>query len=623
MHAGFSHNPALTIALALAAGMVAQIAARHLRIPGIVLLLGAGVLLGPDVLGVVEPADLGRALTDLTGFAVAVILFDGGLGLRLGRMRSQSLPIRLLLSLGVVITSTGGALAVKLVLGWDWLPSILFGTLVIVTGPTVVTPLLRRIRAKRPLETILETEGVLIDAVGAVVAVVALEIALAPGGAAAAHQLAGVPLSLLGGALFGVVGGIVVTALLERPALVPEGLVNVLVLSLLLALYQVSNALLPEAGITAAIVAGIVTGNRRSEASRDLREFKEQLTTMLLGLLFVLLAADVRVAEVRALGGPGLLVAGLLMFVVRPLNVLACTAGSPLTWRDKAFLSWVAPRGIVAAVVATLFQNRLAEAGYAGGEDLRALVFLVIAATVVFQGATAGLVARLLGVRRPSGDGYVLIGATPLALELADALRDLGEAPVLVDADAERCKQAEARGFRTLFGNALEERIWLHAALDSRRGVVALATDESFNQLFARRVRRELRSLPVMVAVQSGNGGVEPRMVREIGASVLFGDETDLELWNVRARRGTAVRERWKRVDESRDAAGLLQSALPLAAVRDGQGRPVHDGTRLPAGAEVIWLVPDEAGRERLRAAGWEPVSAAAETMAAEPEERP
>ncbi|HPF35507.1 MAG TPA: cation:proton antiporter [Candidatus Krumholzibacteria bacterium] len=614
MHAGFSHNPALTIALALAAGMVAQILARHLRVPGIVLLLASGVLLGPDVLGVVDPADLGRALTDLTGFAVAVILFEGGLGLRIQRIRAQSLPLRLLLSLGVVITSVGGALAVKLVLGWDWLPSVLFGTLVIVTGPTVVTPLLRRIRAKRSLETILETEGVLIDAVGAVVAVVALEIALAPGGAAAAHELAGVPLSLLGGALFGAAGGAVITGLLNRPALVPEGLINVLVLSLLLALYQTSNALLAESGITAAIVAGFVTGNRRSEASRELREFKEQLTTMLLGLLFVLLAADVRMAEVSALGLPGLLVAGLLMFVVRPLNVLACTAGSGLTWRDKAFLSWVAPRGIVAAVVATLFQNRLAAAGFDGGGDLRALVFLVIAATVVFQGATAGLMARALGVRRPSGEGYALFGANPLALQMAEALRDLDAPPVVVDGDAERCRQAEARGFRTLFGNALEERIWLHAALDSRRGAITLFLDEALNQLFARRVRRELRGLPVTVAVQVGNGGVVPHMVREIGAHVLFGDEVDLELWNVRARRETAVRERWRRV-RGGDDAGLVQAALPLLAIRDGQGHPVHDGTRLDVGAEAIWLTADDQGARRLRDAGWEPVSRAAEAM--------
>lgn len=618
MHAGLSHNPALTIALALAAGMVAQILARHLRIPGIVLLLGTGVVLGPDVLGVVEPSVLGRALTDLTGFAVAVILFEGGLGLRVRRIRSQSLPIRLLLSLGVVITSLGGTLAVKLVLGWDWVPSLLFGTLVIVTGPTVVTPLLRRIRAKRSLETILETEGVLIDAVGAVVAVVALEIALAPGGTAAAHELAGAPLSLLGGLVFGVAGGWLITALLSRPALVPEGLVNVLVLSLVLALYQAANALLPESGITAAIAAGFVTGNRRSEASRELREFKEQLTAMLLGLLFVLLAADVRVAEVAALGAPGLAVAGLLMFVVRPLNIAACTLGSGLTWRDKAFLSWVAPRGIVAAVVATLFQERLAAAGHVGGGDLRALVFLVIAATVVFQGATAGLMARLLGVQRPTGDGYAVLGANPLALQLAAALRDLGTPPVLIDGDAERCRQAEAQGFRVLFGNALEERIWLHAALDSRRGVVALAVDEAFNQLFARRLRREIRSVPVLVAVQTGNGAVEPRMVREIGARVLFGEQVDLELWSVHARRTTVVRERWRRTGGEGLDPALFQNALPLAAVREGRGRPVHDGTRIPEGAEIIWLLPDDAARTKLREAGWEPAPAKTDRNASE-----
>ena len=406
----FTHNPALIVAIALAVGVIAQTIARHVRLPGIVLLLGAGLVLGPDVLGVLEPADLGAALEVLVGFSVAVILFDGGLNLNFKRMRSQAPAIQRLLSLGVVVTAGGGALAARLCLGWPWLPCILFGTLVIVTGPTVVTPLLRRIKVRKNLETILETEGVLIDAVGAVVAVVALEIAV--GDSVAAEALGG-PARLLIGAAVGLGGGLLLAVALRVHRLIPEGFETIFTLSLALATYQLSNALMEESGIMAAIVAGAVVGNAGARSFREIREFKEQLTVMLIGMLFVLLAADVRVADVIALGRPGLLVVLALIFVVRPLNVLACTAGTGLNWREKAFLSWVAPRGIVAAAVASLFAERLAHHGQDVGTQLRALVFLVIAATVVVQGATAGTMARLLKVRRPSQQGFRHAGGQP------------------------------------------------------------------------------------------------------------------------------------------------------------------------------------------------------------------
>ncbi|MGZ3461571.1 MAG: cation:proton antiporter domain-containing protein, partial [Archangium sp.] len=175
-----SHAPALSVALALMTGMLAQILARHLSVPGIVLLLATGVLLGPEVLGVVQPAALGGALHILVSFAVAVILFEGALSLNLHRLRQEGTVIRRLVTVGALVTAVGGALAARGVMGWDWRTSLLFGTLVMVTGPTVINPLLRRIRVVRPVETVLEAEGIFVDAVGAITAVVALEVALRP-----------------------------------------------------------------------------------------------------------------------------------------------------------------------------------------------------------------------------------------------------------------------------------------------------------------------------------------------------------------------------------------------------------------------------------------------------------
>jgi len=306
MHADAAANPGLTVALALAAGIVAQGLARHLRMPGIVLLLFAGVLLGPDALGLVRPEGLGHGLHVLVGFAVAIVLFEGGMSLDWRRLRREARPIRNLVTWGALITWAGGALAARLLMGWEWRPAILFGTLVIVTGPTVVTPLLRRIRVRPSLETVLEAEGVLIDAVGAIIAVVALEVALSPSGERLALGFVSVPWRLLFGAAFGAVGGAVIALLLRPRGLIPEGHENIFTLSLVLALYQGSNALHPETGIVSAIAAGLVVGNVRWRLRHELKEFKEQLTVLVIGMLFVLLAADVRVDQVRGLGWPAL-----------------------------------------------------------------------------------------------------------------------------------------------------------------------------------------------------------------------------------------------------------------------------------------------------------------------------
>lgn len=610
---GFHNNPALVVALALAVGVVAQGLARHLRIPGIVLLLAAGVALGPDVTGLLEPAVLGPALDVLVGFAVAVILFDGGLNLNIKRMRSQAPAIQRLLTVGVVITAGGAALAAHLLLGWAWMPALLFGTLVIVTGPTVVTPLLRRIRVRRNLETILETEGVLIDAVGAVVAVVALEIALGQGLAQGAISA---PARLGVGLVVGAVGGLLMALLLRLPHAVPEGFETIFTLAVTLAIYQVSNAFIPESGIMAAITAGGVVGNAGARRLKEIREFKEQLTVLLIGMLFVLLAADVRVADVLALGRPGLLLVLALMFLVRPLNVLACTAGTGLTWREKAFLSWVAPRGIVAAAVASLFAERLSHDGLDIGAQLRALVFLVIAATVVAQGATAGMMARLLKVQRPSGKGFALFGAQPFGRLLAKVLQEHGHEVVIIDADASLCAEAEKEGLRVVYGNALDENVLLRSQMDTRRAALGVTPNEAMNLLFARTARQDAH-VPAVYATGDRQGlEIQISHFTKAGAGLLFGNETDVELWNVRVRRGLSLLRTYLREDDTAGqdvslAREALTFLLPLFLV-DAQGglAIIDEKTRLGKGVTVIWLLLAERREEAdtwLRQRGWRP----------------
>jgi NhaP-type Na+/H+ or K+/H+ antiporter len=620
-HLTFS-NPALTIALGLAAGIIAQSVAYHLRIPGIVILLITGVLLGPDVSGIIQPETLGSALGVITGFAVAVILFEGGLNLKIQRLKREKRAIRQMITIGGAVTVAGGMLTARWLLGWDWRTSILFGTLVMVTGPTVINPLLRRFKVKRNVSVVLEAEGVLIDAVGAVVAMVALEVALSPkaGPMATAVML----VTRLGfGTLLGLFGGLLLVTLLKRRNVIPEGIENVFTLCLILALFQGANVFLPESGIVAVTVAGVVVGNFQTHIQRELIEFKEALTVMLIGMLFILLAADVRLDEVYTLGIPGIITVLLLMFVIRPLNVVVGTFGTDLNWREKCFIGWIGPRGIVAAAVASLFAVQLNAYGIAGGNELRALVFMVITVTVLSAGLTGGLVAQILDLRRPSDSGWVILGANELARACAKILLENNEEVICIDANPDVCKAAEQDCTRVIFGNGLKTHYLLRAGIDTRAGALAITGNEEVNLLFIQRVR-EVAKLPhIFMALQDQYERVTLDMVHQTGSQVMFGSSRDVDFWSVCIRKGLVNLERWqvqetavhkgKDMDDSMGDPFLSDnSGIPLAVLRNGRQFPVGDSTRFRNGDEVAYMVLAEyaeKAHEQLQAMGWQRIT--------------
>lgn len=615
-------NPALTIALALAAGIIAQSVAHHLRIPGIVLLLITGVLLGPDVSGIIQPETLGSALGVITGFAVAVILFEGGLNLKIQRLKRERRAIRQMISIGGAVTVVGGMLTARWLLGWDWRTSILFGTLVMVTGPTVINPLLRRFKVKRNVSVVLEAEGVLIDAVGAVVAMVALEVALSPkAGPMATAVMIGTRLGL--GTLLGLFGGLVLVTLLKRRNVVPEGFENVFTLCLILALFQGANVLLSESGIVAVTVAGVVVGNLQTHSQRELIEFKEALTVMLIGMLFILLAADVRLDEVYNLGIPGIVTVLLLMFVIRPLNVVAGTFGTKLNWREKCFIGWIGPRGIVAAAVASLFAAQLNTYGIAGGNELRALVFMVITVTVLSAGLTGGLVSQILDLRRPSESGWVILGANELARACAKILLENNEEVICIDANPDVCNAAEQDCTRVIFGNGLKTHYLLRAEIDTRAGVLAVTGNEEVNLLFIQKVRKVAKLPHIFMALQDKYERVTLDMVHETGSQVLFGGARDVDFWSVCIRKGLVNLERWQvqetnmhteKNSETEPGDPFLddKSGIPLVVRRNGRQFPVGDSTRFRDGDEVAYLVLVEHAEkvhEQLQAMGWQRIT--------------
>lgn len=617
-------NAGLAVSIALAVGMALQCLARHLQLPALLLLLAAGVLLGPDGLGVVRPGSLGTALQSLVGFAVGVILFEGGLNLNIKRLRRESTTIQWLITVGALVTAGGAAVAARLFMGWDWPVSILFGTLVIVTGPTVIGPLLRRVRVQRSVSTVLEAEGVLIDAVGAITAAVALEVVLS-----AEETWFGGVINMGGRLGFGVglglVGGFGIGQLLKRRKLIPEGFENALVLSLCLVLFQVANAIMHESGIAAVTVAGLVVGNMGVHARRELVEFKEQLTVLFIGMLFVLLAADVRLSSVMGLGWGALGTVAALVLVVRPLNVIASTWRSDLGARQKLFLAWIAPRGIVAAAVASLFAQDLPDPT---GTELRALVFLVIAITVLLAGVTGAPVASWLGLRRPTQNGWVILGANELARQLARILRNGGQEVVLLDSNADSTKAAEKDQLRVIFGNGLEERTLQRAEIDTRAGAIGLSPNDELNVLFLQAAKREGK-VHRLLAGQLEDA--QKKLLEEIGAEVLFGRMHDVALWCVRLRRKTADLEQWEyrpsmapsdggeietptegepaetesaekatpENSSSADPFGVRRGAqLALAVEREGKRFPVADRTKLEEGDRLFMLVYREKREE-------------------------
>lgn len=561
-------HPTTVFALALGIGIACQLLARHLRVPAIVLLLGAGVALGPDGLGWIRPADLGAGLLPIVSLAVAVILFEGGLGLDLRRLRRAATPIRRLVTLGAFVTTVGGGAAAHYLMGWPVGEALLFGTLVIVTGPTVIRPLLRVTRLRPTLATVLEAEGLLIDPVGAMVAAVAVQFVAAPGIDAAASGAAGLVARLLFGTVAGGAAGVLLVGLLRVPRAIPEGYENLVVLGGALVTFVLCERVLLESGILAVTVAGMVVGNLEEHVARELGEFQEQLTRALIGLLFVLLAADVRLAHVAALGTAGWLTVAALAAVVRPTGVALSTWGSNLTVRDRLFLSWVAPRGVVAAAVASIAAAVLIDIGRESeAQDIRALVFLTIAVTVVLQGGSAPLVARLLGVRAPGRESVVILGAEGLGFALAEVLQRSGRKVVFVDTNPGHCREAEERGFAVIYGNAFEPSTRARLRLEQAGAAVATTGNAQLNVHFAEEAREGERVPDVYAAIDRQAAEIGARIVEKRAIHILFDRPKDVERWNVRFRHGQAE------TVELRVGAPIPEPE-PGAAAGTGNSRP-------------------------------------------------
>ncbi|MFT5496797.1 MAG: NhaP-type Na+/H+ or K+/H+ antiporter/mannitol [Kiritimatiellia bacterium] len=482
MHA---HDILITFASASAAGVLLMILAHRLRISSIVMLLLGGILLGPEFIGLVHPDALGHGLNTIVSLAVALILFEGGLTLDVKGFKPVAREIAGVLTLGVILTWMGGTLALKLIFGFEMEFCLLAASLIIVTGPTVVGPLLHRIRAKRNLHHILHWEGVLIDPIGVFIALLCFDFYISAG-AGAGHVLLDFAMRFAVGMVMGLVFGNLLHLILVREWVV-KGQLNIFVLVIAMVCFTLSDLLIGESGLLSVTIAGLVLGYRQAPQLHHVVIYKEELKDYLIGLLFVLLAANLKLDSFLAYGWKLVAVVLALMLVVRPINIFLSLRSSALTIKEKLFLSWIAPRGIVAASMASVFALYLSNEGVEEARFLETFTYSVIAGTVILQGFSAGWVGRMLGVLEPQPTGWLIIGAHKFARTLAHFVQDAGYNVVLVDTNALEVREASREGLVALSENAMTVEIDKHPALYGIGTFIALTPNENLNRMLCHR----------------------------------------------------------------------------------------------------------------------------------------
>ena len=471
------------IALILVLGISAQWLAWRLHVPSILILLLFGFVAGP-VTHVLNPqALLGNLLMPVVSLSVALVLFEGGMSLRLGELREVGGVVRNLVTIGALTTGLVTAVAAHLAVGLSWHLAALLGAILSVTGPTVIGPLLRHVRPIGSLGPILKWEGIVIDPLGALAAVLVFESFEVNKGGHSTALLLGAALKTAGvGCAVGVLFASMLVMLFRR-RWVPDHLHNPLTLMAVAAAFVSSDMAQHESGLFAVTVMGLALANQRSVVVHHIVEFKETLSVLLISSLFIILAARLELPAVAAVGRRGLLVLAALIIVARPACVAVSTLGSGLSWRQRLFLAAMAPRGIVAASVASVFALRLRDAGVPGAELLVPLTFMVIVGTVLVYGLTAAPLGWWLGVAWPNAQGCLIVGTHPLGRAIGQALQEEGVPVLLLDTNRGNIQQARLDGLATFLGSVVSRDIQQRVELSGIGRLLALTPNDEVNSL--------------------------------------------------------------------------------------------------------------------------------------------
>lgn len=468
----------------LGGGVVAQWLGWRFRVPAIVFLLAGGLVAGP-VTGVLDPdRTFGELLFPVVSLAVAVILFEGALDLGWSGVRHAGRTVWMLLTVGAAVTLVGTAVAARLVLDIEWELAVLLAAVLVVTGPTVIGPLVRSIGLRGRVGAILEAEGTLIDPVGAILTVLVFQALFDThhaGGAVVPEVIATFGI----GAAAGFAAAAFLVVALAR-YVIPDELHNVTTLAAVIGAFALANAAREESGLVAVTVMGMALARQNRVPVRHVLEFNETLRILFISGLFVLLGARIQADTLAELEWRNLAFLAGLVLVVRPLSVLCSTLRSGLSRPERLFLALTAPRGIVAAAVASVFSLRLAGAGVEDSQVLVSATFTVIGGTVLLSGLGSRLLATRLGLAGHERSAIVVLGANPVARELAAALEEHGAPVRLVDLDRRELAAARMSGLLVHHGSVLADHTWEEVGIESAAAFVALTANDEVNTLAAR-----------------------------------------------------------------------------------------------------------------------------------------
>tara|TARA_R110000822_G_scaffold48029_3_gene126950 strand:- start:3173 stop:5068 length:1896 start_codon:yes stop_codon:yes gene_type:complete len=478
-------------------GIIAQWVAWRFKLPAILPLILIGLLVGPistlfteDGTKLIRPIwnkseglFLGESLYHFVSLAIGVILFEGGLTLKRSEVTRVGPVITKLITLGSAVTFFLAGTAAHFIFDLPWQISFLFSALIIVTGPTVITPILRNIPLKKDLSAVLKWEGILIDPIGALVAVLVFEfISIGEGQGYTQTGLLEFVKVLLLGFSFGFSFAHALTLAIKKNY-VPHYLLNVVSLSVVLSVFVISELFAHESGLLAVVVMGMVMGNTQLPNIKELLYFKESLSILLISMLFILLSASMNLPELELLYSPNTLILfAIVVFVVRPMGVFLSTMGSNLNFREKLFISWVGPRGIVAAGIASLFGSKLILRGEPGAEYITPLVFMIVLGTVLLNASTARFMAKLLGVFLEKSEGILIIGASKVPRLIASYLKKNNRHVVLIDNNQNNIEKAKNIGLEAFVANIYSDALTDNIELNDVGYLMALTGNSDINE---------------------------------------------------------------------------------------------------------------------------------------------
>ncbi|MCT4698744.1 cation:proton antiporter [Tenacibaculum haliotis] len=479
-------------------GILAQWFAWKFKIPAILPLIIIGLFVGPiaaeffndDGSKWIEPVWNGKkglfpgeGLYYFVSLAISIILFEGGLTLRREEIKNIGPVITKLITLGSSITFFGAGIIAHYTFNLSWELSFLFAGLIIVTGPTVITPILRNIPLKKDVSAVLKWEGILIDPIGALVAVLVFEF-ISVGGGAGFTQTALLEFLkiLLFGTTFGFTFAHALIFIINKKW-VPHYLLNVVSLSTVLLVFVESEIFAHESGLLAVVVMGMVLGNSKLKNLKEILYFKESLSVLLISILFILLAANMNIEELMLLyRWETLLLFALIVFVIRPLAVFVSAYNSNLKINEKLFISWVGPRGIVAAGIASLFGSKLLKQGVAGAEYITPLVFMIVLGTVLLNATTARLFAKMIGVFLKKSNAIMIIGASDMARLIAVYLKKNNRRVVIIDSNKDNIEKAKNEGLESFQVNIYDDNLTDNIEFNDVGYLLSITGSDSINK---------------------------------------------------------------------------------------------------------------------------------------------